>query len=138
MNDSNKLENKDLGVLILRITIGGLMLFHGVTKLIHGHHAVKGMLISKGLPAFLWLMVPLTEVLAPVLLIFGLFTRFSAFGIALMMLASLFVAFGWSAFSIGIHGGLTAELNLLFLGAACTLVFTGAGKYSIYQPKKHR
>ena len=46
-------KNQDLSLLILRITIGGLMLFHGVAKLIHGVKGIQGMLVAKGLPSFM-------------------------------------------------------------------------------------
>ena len=39
--------NSDLGKLLLRISIGGLMIFHGVSKLLHGHDFIQGMLTSK-------------------------------------------------------------------------------------------
>ncbi|CAL1518554.1 hypothetical protein MMC2321_02297 [Chitinophaga sp. MM2321] len=35
MNTFPKYKNTDSGLLILRIATGGLMLFHGVRKLIH-------------------------------------------------------------------------------------------------------
>jgi putative oxidoreductase len=30
------LDNADLGKLIVRLTLGGLLLFHGIAKLFHG------------------------------------------------------------------------------------------------------
>lgn len=58
--DKNFLRNNDLGLLLLRLTVGGLMLFHGVHKLIYGVSAIEGMLVGIGLPASsptsLWLL----------------------------------------------------------------------------------
>lgn len=133
MSNTTKLANVDLGILILRLSVGSLMLFHGAAKVIHGHGAVKGILAEKGLPEFLWLGVPLTELVAPILLILGIFTRLSGLGIVLIMICTLFLAFGWNAFSIGEYGGLVAELNLLFLGGGLALLFTGGGKYTMYK-----
>lgn len=133
MNSSKKLLNVDLGVLILRVSVGGLMLFHGIAKVTYGHGPVKSMLQQNGWPEFLWLGVPLTEIVAPIMLILGIFTRLSGLGIALLMLVTLVLAFGWPAFAIGEYGGLVAELNLLFLGGGLALLFTGGGKYRLYR-----
>lgn len=135
MNNNIKIANVDLGILVLRVSIGGLMLFHGIAKIINGHGAVKGILAQNGWPEFLWLGVPVTEIIAPLLLILGVFTRLSGLGIVVVMICTLFLAFGWSAFAIGEYGGLVAELNLLYLGGGLTLFFTGGGKYRIYTSK---
>jgi putative oxidoreductase len=111
------------------------MLFHGVHKLINGHDFIKGILSEKGLPQFLWLGVPLAEIIAPVLLILGIFTRISGLSTAVVMFFSIFLAFGTKAFSLTPYGGLLAELNILFLFAGLTLFFTGGGKYSLYKSK---
>ena len=43
----------NIGLLLLRLSTGGLMLFHGVAKLQGGLGFLQGMLAAKGLPAFL-------------------------------------------------------------------------------------
>ena len=47
--------NADVGRLILRITVGGLMLFHGVAKILHPASLdfIEGMLTANNLPSFL-------------------------------------------------------------------------------------
>lgn len=47
------LRNQDLGLLVLRISVGGLLLFHGVAKLLHGVGFIEGMLAALGLPGFI-------------------------------------------------------------------------------------
>ena len=44
-------KNTDLGLLILRIAVGGLMLLHGIAKL-NGVSNIEGMLIATGLRHF--------------------------------------------------------------------------------------
>jgi len=61
--------NDDLGKLLSRIGVGGLMLFHGIHKLIHGHDFIRSQLSAAGLPEFLALGVPVGEVLAPISII---------------------------------------------------------------------
>lgn len=47
------LAHDDAGKLLLRITIGGLMLFHGMSKLLTGASGIKAMLAAYGLPEFI-------------------------------------------------------------------------------------
>ena len=63
-------NNTDLGLLILRITVAGLMLFHGVAKLSH-LDGIKRMLSEVGLPEFIAYGVFITELIAPILMIIG-------------------------------------------------------------------
>jgi hypothetical protein len=71
LNAVNKmLSHDDVGKLLLRLAVGGLMLFHGLHKLFDGVDGISGMLVAKGLPglsptACWW------EVVAPCLLILG-------------------------------------------------------------------
>lgn len=45
--------NQDFGKLLIRISVGGLMIFHGIYKLIHGHDFIKIMLEKKDfLPSY--------------------------------------------------------------------------------------
>lgn len=134
MRISPKSLNVDIGLLILRLSTGFLMLFHGVSKLVNGHGFIRDMLSEKGLPDFLWLGVPLTEVVSPILLVLGIFTRFSGLGVALVMVFSILLAHPTDAFTLTQWGGLTSELSLLFMFGGLTLFFTGGGKYSLYKP----
>ena len=128
MTDSQRL---DLGKLILRVTVGSLMLFHGVHKLISGHGHIAAMLRDAGLPEFLQYGVPFGEVVAPILLILGIIPRISAALIAFTMFVSIPLFYGAKMFTVGPYGGLTIELNLFFLLTSIVLVLIGSGKYSI-------
>lgn len=46
-------RNIDAGLLNFRLTLGILMLMHGIHKLINGVDGIKGMLAEVGLPGFL-------------------------------------------------------------------------------------
>lgn len=45
---NEKLSCDDLGKLLLRLAVGGLMLFHGLHKLFGGVGFISGMLVEKG------------------------------------------------------------------------------------------
>lgn len=87
MDGSNMTE--DIGKLILRVSVGVLILLHGISKLQSGISGIVGMLESHGLPSFLAYGVYLGEVVGPVLVIIGLFTRVGA----VLMIGNMVVAF---------------------------------------------
>lgn len=131
-----KKSNIDLALLLLRVFTGGLMLFHGIAKLIHGHDKIKGLLHTKGLPEAMWLGVPFAEILAPILLIFGVFSRISGLVIAFTMIFALYLTTGFNAFGLSKTGGLNGELNFLFLVNGIVLYITGPGRYVLLSVNK--
>lgn len=76
--NKNFLRNNDFGLLLLRLTIGGLMLFHGVSKLINGVGPISGMLEALGLPGFIAYFSLAAELLGSVMIVAGLWTRAAA------------------------------------------------------------
>jgi len=123
--------NINIGTLILRITVGGLMLFHGIKKVIDGHDFIRKVLGEAGLPEILWLGTPVGEIIAPICLILGIFTRSASLIIAFTILMSIYLAFGWAGFELNQYGAFKVELNLFFLFTALSIYFMGAGKFSL-------
>ncbi|OWG38110.1 GntR family transcriptional regulator [Stutzerimonas stutzeri] len=121
----------DAGKLVLRLAVGVLMLLHGIHKLLHGVDGIAGMLGGMGLPTFLAYGVYLGEVVGPVLVIIGLYTRLGA----LLMLGNLVVALALAhrdeLWSLGSMGGWAIELQGLFLFGALAIMLLGAGRYSV-------
>lgn len=108
------------------------MIFHGIYKLIHGHDFIINQLSAKGLPTWLWLGVPIGEVIAPLFVILGIATRLSATLIAITMVMSIFLVKGMGIFNLTNTGGLAGELNLLFLFSALAIAFIGPGRIKLY------
>lgn len=125
------LENSDLAKLILRITVGGLMLSHGIGKLVHGIDVVQTMTVSAGLPQWFAYGVYLGEIIAPLLLLAGYYSRIAALLIAFTMLNAIYLANGANLFDINKFGAPVIELPLFYLMAALSLFLLGPGKYSI-------
>lgn len=123
-------KNIDLGFLILRITVAGLMLFHGVAKLSH-LDGIKNMLSSSGIPEFMAYGVFITEIIAPILMIIGFRTRLASIIFFFGMITALFLAHSGNMFALSKTGGLQIELILLYAFGALTLFFIGSGKYAI-------
>jgi|SRR5687767_15897878 putative oxidoreductase len=122
----------DLGKLILRLTVAGLMLFHGVAKVKGGVGFVEGLLAQNGLPGVLAYGVYVLEIVAPILLILGLMTRLAALAIIFDMLAAIFLVLRPRMFSINqMGGGWAIELEMFFLLASLAIFFLGSGRYAL-------
>ncbi|NGM88644.1 DoxX family protein [Parapusillimonas sp. SGNA-6] len=121
----------DLGKLILRLTIGILILFHGAAKLMNGVGGIEGMVVARGLPAFFAWGVYIGEVLAPLLLILGVYTRLGAWLIAINMVVAVVLAHSTHLLLLSGSGGWRLELQALFLFGSVAVALFGAGRYSI-------
>lgn len=124
-------RNDDAGKLILRLALGILILMHGISKLSSGIGGIAGMLTTHGLPAGIAYLVYIGEVIAPVLLIVGVFTRPAAFIIAINMVFAIFLAHMSQLFTISKTGGWSLELQGMFLFAAIAIALFGAGRFSV-------
>lgn len=139
-----KIENKlssllkvDIGLLILRLSVATLMLFHGAAKISHGVDGIAKGLVAKGLPEFLVYGVYIGEIIVPFLLIIGLFTRLASVFMAGTMAIAIWVAYSSKLFVLSKFGAPIIESPLMFLLIAVTLMFTGAGKYSLDHKAKY-
>lgn len=120
----------DLARLLLRISLGVLILFHGIHKMIHGISGVKAMVSAVGAPEFFAYGVYIGEVIAPIFIILGLYARVASAVVGINMLVAIFLAYGFS-FSLTKHGGLAMELPLLYLIMSLLIVLLGSGKYGV-------
>lgn len=123
-------NNIDLGVLISRITIAGLMLFHGVAKL-SSLNDIKNMLAEAGLPELMAYGVYITEIIAPILILIGFRIKLASLAFFFGMIAAMLLAHSENIFALSKTGGLEIELILLYAFGALVFVFTGAGKYAV-------
>ncbi len=126
--------NESTGKLILRITLGFLILLHGIGKLMHGIDWLDGALTAAGLPTFFKYGVYIGEIVAPLLVIAGYYSRIGAWLIALNMLFALGLVHGAELFLIDPQsGGLALELQYLYMFAAIALALIGPGRYAVNQ-----
>ena len=121
----------ELSKLILRVTLGGLLIFHGIAKLRNGVEGIAQRLSSHSLPEALAYLVYVGEVIAPVLLIIGLFTRPAAVVVAINMIVAIALAHGGQVAELGRSGGLALELQAFYLLTAVVVALLGGGKYSV-------
>jgi len=130
MNDSTR---QDLGKLVLRVALGLLILLHGIFKLRHGLGGIEGMVAAHGLPAFVAYGVLVGEVLAPLLLLLGWFSRIGAVLVAVNMLFAIALAHLGQLAQLNEQGGWALELQGMYLAAAVALVLLGPGRYAVNQ-----
>jgi putative oxidoreductase len=121
----------DAGKLLLRLTIGVLVLLHGIFKLSAGVGFIGGMLAKAGLPGGLAYLVYVGEIVAPLLMIAGVFTRGAAAVVVVNMLVAFALVHMADLFALGKQGGWALELQGLYLFGALAVVLLGAGRFSV-------
>lgn len=124
---------EDGGKLLLRLTVGVLMLFHGVAKMLHpgSMDFIRMGLSGYSLPEFIAYGVYIGEIIAPVLLILGLFSRWSGLVIVVNMIFAIALAHTGDLFSLTEHGGYRLELQMFYLFGGLAIFMLGSGKFAI-------
>ncbi|MEP7337917.1 MAG: DoxX family protein [Acidobacteriota bacterium] len=131
--------NNDILPLILRLTLGLVMFPHGAQKLLGwfgggGFSATMQGMTSMGLPAAIVFLVIMAESLGALGLITGFLTRFSAFGIGMVMLGAIVTVHSKVGFFMnwtGKQAGEGFEYHLLVIGIAIVLIIRGGGALSV-------
>ncbi|MCX8956027.1 DoxX family protein [Erwinia psidii] len=124
-------DHPDAGKLVLRLSLGGLLLFHGQFKVVHGIGWIATLLKAHGLPGFVAWGAYIGEIIAPAMLIIGLMTRPAAFVIAInLAFATLLVKTGavWHRSAVGAWG---LEDEAFYFFGALAIMLLGAGRYSL-------
>ena len=121
----------DAALLILRVVLGLLILLHGVSKLPPPPEFLVTELSQRGLPSLLAYGVYLGEIVGPILIIVGVWTRLGALLIVANMIVAVLVAHSGDVLQLNKQGGYELELQAMFLFTAVALVLTGAGRYSV-------
>ena len=123
--------SEDLGKLILRLTLGILILLHGVSKIKTGIGFLGPAVTGIGLPSWVAYGAYAGEVLAPIMVILGVFTRTGAFVIFVNMVFAVVLMHRPDLFSLDKQGGYALELQAMFMFTALALVFMTPGRYAV-------
>src|SRR6056297_2946219 len=126
-----KQNSLSTGLLILRISLGVLMLLHGIAKITGGVEGIENNLIGKGLPGFIAYGVYVGEVIVPLMMIVGFRTRLAALIFAFNMVVAAVLAHPSLIFALTERGIYALETLALFLFGGLALFFTGGGKFAI-------
>lgn len=128
MTESNL---EDAGKLLLRMTVAGLMFFHGVDKLLHGPGGVRADLAQHGLPELLAYGVYVGEVVAPAFILAGAWTRFWAVVYTLNIAFAVVVVHARDFLHLAPTGGWAAELYAFYITAPIVVALLGPGRYTL-------
>lgn len=121
----------DTAKLLLRLALGLLILLHGISKLRGGPGFILDVVEKAGLPHPFGYLVYVGEVLAPLLVILGLWTRAAALVIAINMVVAILLVHTGQLLQLSPEGGWALELQGLYLAVPIAIALLGAGRYSI-------
>lgn len=126
----------DLGLLIGRLAVAPMFLLAGWGKLGWPPGAgITGLLAAKGfpLPGVVAAGVVALEIVAPILLVIGVLTRWAAAGLAVFTLATIFVVHAWWTYPEAQQSlqQILALKNLAVAGLLVLLVLAGSGRYAL-------
>ena len=129
----------DVVPAILRVTLGGVILAHGLQKVFgwFGGYGIDGTMsffASIGMPAPLGALVILSDFVGSLLLVVGLATRFSAAAAGLVMAGAVLLVHLPNGFFMNWGGaphGEGYEFHLLAMAMAVSLVIACGGRRSL-------
>lgn len=136
MNTLEKFQNQETGLLLQRISIGILILFHGIANLTSNYSFIKSLLNGIGIPEFVAYSVFIGEIIAPILIIIGWRARLASLVLAFNMLIAILMAHSADIFTLNQFGGWGIELQGLYLFGAIIIFLLGAGKYAASNTSK--
>ncbi len=122
---------RDWAALLLRVCLGVLILLHGIAKIGSGPGMILDLVARAGLPSALGYLVYVGEVLAPLLLIVGLWTRLAALVIAINMVAAIVLVHAGQLLMLTKNGGYALELQTIYFVVALAIALMGAGRFSV-------
>lgn len=132
--------NDSSAPLIARLTLGLIMFPHGAQKMLgwfggYGFDGTMGFFTGTlGIPSAVAFLVILGEFAGSLALIAGLFSRFSAAALGIIMAGAIFMGHLGNGFFMnwsGAQAGEGYEYHLLAIGLALIVTVHGAGKVSI-------
>ena len=115
------------GLLVLRVFLGVIFVYHAMPKLMMSGKMAKGMGWSSGSVVLLGLV----ELLSGLALVLGFYAEIGALLVGIIMLGALFhKMFKWNVpfFAMDKTGW---EFDFILLGAAVAVLFLGAGAISL-------
>ena len=122
------------GKLVLRLTLGLLLLLHGISKVMNPAKtldSMSGMLTAAGLPTFIAYGVFIGEVLAPILIILGIYSRIGGLIVVINMVFAVLLVHSADLLSLTKTGGWALELQGFYLFMGLALILLGSGRIAV-------
>lgn len=124
-------RNKNVAILLFRISIPFTMLIYGIDKITNGTGFIGSLLDAYNLPSFLVYGVFIGEIIAPIMLLLGYRSRLAGLLFAFNCLLAILMAQVQYFFTLNQYGGWTLDLLFIYLVAGVAFYFSGAGKHAI-------
>ena len=121
----------DIAKLLLRVTLGVLLLLHGLAKLQNGVGGIVGMVSSAGLPGIIGYGVIVGEVIAPLMILAGVYSRIGGWLAAVNMLFAIVLVHSAEIFTLTQNGGWAIELQMFYLSSAVCVGLLGSGRLAV-------
>ncbi len=124
---------EEVGKLLLRLTVGILLLFHGIGKILNPGivESIGSRLASDGLPASIAYGIYLGEVLAPLMIIFGVLARIGGLLVVINMVFAILLSHTAQLLTLSKSGGWALELQGLYLLCGIAIFFIGSGRMAV-------
>ncbi len=124
-------QGADLAAFLLRVSTGGLFLFHGAVKLfVFTPAGTAGYFQSIGLPAPLAYLTIAVELLGGLLLLAGLWTRWVSLALVPVLVGAAWFGHGSAGFNFSNAGG-GWEYPAFWAVVMVALALLGDGAYSV-------
>ena len=126
-------QSEHLAKFLLRLMVGGLMLFHGLAKLLNLQTLgfIKNQLVEIGMPPVFAYGVFVGEIVAPILILLGIYSRFGGFLIFINMIFAIVLVHMHDILALTEHGGWRLELQVFYLIGGILILMLGSGRYAI-------
>ncbi len=128
MDATSKVDIEDIGKFILRLMVGGLLIFHGISKIINGVDFIKGALAAHHLPTLIAYGVYVGEVVGPLFVLVGLWTRLAALVVVVDLVAAILLVRLPFLLTMSKSGGWGMEQDAFFLLGALAICLIGPGR----------
>ena len=128
-----RIHNDAAGKLVIRLTLGTLMLFHGIAKVLHPATLdyISANLAAKGLPGVLSYGVYVGEIIAPLMIVLGFHARIGGLLVAINMVFAILLMHSGDLFSLTEHGGWRLELQGFYLFCGLAVMLLGSGRLAV-------
>ena len=115
----------DFALLYLRLFVGGVVLLHNIGKMQTYNEIIEGYpLLVFDIPTLTFAVFSIAEVAFAMLIMCGLWVRFSSFLMALGMFLSIFVVVPTAGMTAG-------TLQFIYMGIYIFFVIAGGGRYAL-------
>jgi len=126
--DTDSHKNLNLALLLIRISLGAIFIFHGWAKVSNIDGAV-GMFASMGIGTLLTYIAAYTEFLGGIAILVGVATRLAGGLLSIVMVVAIALVHFKNGFNMA-NGGY--EFQLLILVCSIAIAIVGPGKYSLH------